>query len=146
MASSSASPESTPSAAPQPLISIDDLVARLDGPLSVRDLWKTAQRVGMSAEQFERLSEISPHRLRRGRGGSELVPEDKLPPFLRCARIYRRVLALCNGDEAAARTWVNSPAPVLKNKKPVEAAETVPGAKNVDALVSQLQKAAGITA
>ena len=70
---------------------------------------------------------------------------ERLAPFVRCARVYRRVLALCNKDEAAARTWVNSPAPVLKNKKPVEAAETVPGAKNVEALVTQLEKAAGLS-
>ena len=125
---------------------MDDVVARLTTSVSLRDLWKFSQRIGISAEQFERLSEASPHRLRRGRGGAELVPDEKLAPFQRCARVYRRVLALCNGDEAAARTWVNSPAPLLKNRKPVEAAETAPGAKNVDALVAQLEKAAGLSA
>lgn len=98
----------------------------------------------MSAEQFERLSGVSPHRLRRGRGGEEAVEEGKNAPFLRIGRLYKRVLALCNQDEAAARAWLNSPAPLLKNKKPVEAAETAPGAKNVDGLVTQLEKAAGL--
>ena len=98
----------------------------------------------MSAEQFERLSGVSPHRLRRGRGGEEAVDEAKNASFLRIGRLYKRVLALCNQDEGAARAWFNSPAPLLKNKKPIEAAETAPGAKNVDGLVTQLEKAAGL--
>jgi uncharacterized protein (DUF2384 family) len=120
------------------------MVARLETQLTVKELWKFASRIGMSAEQFERLSGASPHRLRRGRGGDDLVESSKGEPFLRCAQVFRRVVRLCNGDEAAARNWLNAAAPVLKNRKPIEAAETRPGLKNVDALVSQLEKAAGL--
>ncbi len=110
----------------------------------MKELWKIGSRIGMSAEQFEKLTGASPHRLRRGRGGDERVDLTKNAPFIRCARVFKRVLALCNKDESAARQWLTADAPILKNKKPIEAAETAAGAKNVESLVSQLEKAAGV--
>lgn len=117
---------------------------RLQSPIAAKEVWKLSNRIGMSAEQFERLTEVSPHRLRRGRDGETQLEPEKTVAFARCAKVFRRVLALCNQDEAAARTWLNAPAPTLKNKKPIEAAETNPGSKNVEALIAQLEKAAGI--
>lgn len=125
---------------------IDEVVARLSEELSLKELWRIASRIGMSAEQFENLTEVSPHKLRRGRGGEEKIDRAKNEPILRCAKVFRRVVALCNKDETAARSWLNAPAPVLKNRKPIEVAETNPGAKNVEALVAQLEKAAGLSA
>ena len=142
MPSSSASPDKANSSAPT-TVPIDEMIARLDGDIVIKELWKHSSRMGISAEQFERLTGASPHRLRRGRGGDQPAESSQLPSFKRCARVFRRVVTLCNGDEQAARTWLNSPAPVLKNKKPIEAAETSPGSKNVEALISQLEKAAG---
>lgn len=127
-----------------PLPSLDEVIARLDEELSLKDLWRIASRVGMAAEQFENVTGASPHKLRRGRGGDEKIEQSKNAPILRCAKVFKRVVALCNKDEGAARNWLNAPAPVLKGKKPIEVAETNAGAKNVDALVSQLEKAAGL--
>lgn len=147
MSSSPASPSSAPlpgKGAPTP--SIDELLTRLDEELSLKELWRIASRIGMSAEQFENLTGASPHKLRRGRSGEEKIEQAKNDPIVRCAKVFRRVVALCNKDETAARNWLNAPAPVLKNRKPIEVAETNPGAKNVEALVAQLEKAAGLSA
>lgn len=137
-------PPADSSGKPTPPPSIDDSITRLSEELTLKELWRIASRIGMAADQFERITEASPHKLRRGRGGEEIIPRPKNDPILRCAKVFRRVVALSNGDETAARAWLNAPAPMLKNKKPIEAAETIPGSKNVDALVSQLEKAAGI--
>jgi putative toxin-antitoxin system antitoxin component (TIGR02293 family) len=144
MASSTSSPEEATPSAPSPALSLPDLLTRLQNPLPVKELWKHASRIGMSSEQFERLSGVSPHRLRRGRGGEALVDADKGEPFQRCAKVFGRVVALCNQDEGAARNWLNADAPLLKNKKPIEVAETKAGLKNVESLVTQLEKAAGL--
>jgi putative toxin-antitoxin system antitoxin component (TIGR02293 family) len=127
------------------LAPVEELLIALKNELSLKDLWRIASRIGMSAEQFENITEVSPHRLRRGRGGEEKVDVKKNAPILRCTKVFKRVLALCNGDEGAARNWLNAPAPMLKNAKPIESAETAPGAKNVEALVAQLEKAAGLS-
>lgn len=144
MSSITVQPESGPAGA-QPVLPIDEAIARLGSAVTAKELFKFSARIGMSPEQFERLSGASPHRLRRGRGGDEVVAVDKNDPFVRCGRVFKRVLALCNQDENAARQWLNAPAPLLKNKKPIEAAETNPGAKNVDSLITQLAKAVGLS-
>ena len=145
MPSSPASSSSVPPGKGTPAPLIDEVVVRLGEELSLKELWRIASRIGMSAEQFETLTGASPHKLRRGRGGEEKIEQSKNDPILRCAKVFRRVVALCNGDETAARNWLNAPAPVLKGRKPIEVAETGPGAKNVEALVAQLEKAAGIS-
>ena len=144
-------PISTP--IPQPaapaghsLAPMNEVLENLKTELSLRELWKIASRIGMSAEQFENLTEVSPHKLRRGRGGEEKIDVKKNAPIARCAKVFKRVLVLCNHDEAAARDWLNAPAPVLKNAKPIESAQTAPGAKAVEALIAQLEKAVGISA
>jgi putative toxin-antitoxin system antitoxin component (TIGR02293 family) len=124
----------------------EQLLERLELALSVKELWKIASRIGLSAEQFEKITGSSPHRLRRGRGGDEMVPAEKNAPILRCARVFKRVVALCNKDENAARNWLNAEAPMLKGRKPIEVAETIPGSKSVESLVTQLETAAGLKA
>ena len=128
------------------LAPMDEVLESLKAELNLRELWKIAARIGMSAEQFENLTEVSPHRLRRGRGGDEKIDIKKNAPIARCAKVFKRVLVLCNRDEAAARNWLNAPAPVLKNAKPIESAQTAPGAKAVEALIAQLEQAVGIKA
>jgi len=136
----------TPASSGGNLVPLDEVLKSLQSELSLRELWKIASRIGMSAEQFENITEVSPHKLRRGRGGDEKIDVKKNAAITRCAKIFKRVLALCNRDEAAARNWLNAPAPVLKNAKPIESAQTAPGAKAVEALIGQLEKAVGISA
>lgn len=117
--------------------------SRFTEGLTVKELFKVGRQIGMSPEQFERLSGFSASKLRRGRGGDEQVPPEKLEGFQRCERIFNRALALCGGNEPAAVQWVSAYAPALNGRKPIEAAETVTGAKTVEKLLSQLEGAVG---
>lgn len=114
----------------------------IDG-MPVKDLFRVSRQMGMSPEQFERLSGYSASKLRRGRGGDELTTPERLEGFRRCEKIFNRALALCGGNEAAAVQWVSAYAPALNGRKPIEAAETVTGSKTVEKLLSQLEGAVG---
>lgn len=114
----------------------------VDG-VSVKELFRIGRQIGMSPEQFERLSGASASKLRRGRGGEEAVPVERLEGFRRCEKIFNRAVALCGGNEAAAVQWVSAYAPALNGRKPIEAAETVNGSKTVEKLLSQLEGAVG---
>lgn len=114
----------------------------VDG-VSVKELFRVARGIGMSPEQFERLSGASASKLRRGRGGDEIVRVEFLDGFRRCEKIFNRALALCGGNEPAAVQWVSAYAPALNGRKPIEAAETVNGAKTVEKLLAQLEGAVG---
>ena len=114
----------------------------VDG-VSVRELFRLGRQMGMPPEQFERLSGASASKLRRGRGGEETVPVEKLEDFRRVETIFLRAVALCGGNEAAAVQWVSAYAPALNGRKPIEVAETVAGAKSVEKLLAQLAGAVG---
>jgi len=114
----------------------------VDG-VSVRELFRLGRQMGMPPEQFERLSGASASKLRRGRGGEETVPVEKLEDFRRVETIFLRAVALCGGNEAAAVQWVSAYATALNGRKPIEVAETVAGAKSVEKLLAQLAGAVG---
>jgi len=117
--------------------------SRIVDGVSVKELFKIGRHMGMSPEQFERLSGASASKLRRGRGGEELVSLEKLEDFRRCETIFNRALALCGGNEPAAVQWVSAYAPALNGRKPIEVAETVSGAKSVEKLLAVLAGAVG---
>ena len=114
----------------------------VDG-ISGKELFKVGRQMGMSSEQCERLSGVSASKLRRGRGGEEIVPVEKLVDIRRVEMIFLRAVALCGGNEPAAVQWVSAYAPALNGRKPIEVAETVAGAKSVEKLLAQLAGAVG---
>jgi putative toxin-antitoxin system antitoxin component (TIGR02293 family) len=125
--------------APAPVV----VPSRFVDGVSVRELFRLGRQMGMPPEQFERLSGASASKLRRGRGGEEAVPVEKLEDFRRVETIFLRAVALCGGNEAAAVQWVSAYAPALNGRKPIEVAETVAGAKSVEKLLAQLAGAVG---
>jgi len=114
----------------------------VDG-MSAKDLFRVGRQIGMSPEQCERLSGISASKMRRGRGGEEIILVEKLVGFRQVETIFNRALALCGGNEPAAVQWVSAYAPALNGRKPIEVDETVSGAKSVEKLLAQLAGAVG---
>lgn len=109
----------------------------VDG-MTAKDLFRVGRQLGMSPEQCERLSGISASKMRRGRGGEEVVPVEKLVGFRFVETTFNRALALCGGNEPAAVQWVSAYAPALNGRKPIEVAETPAGAKSVEKLLAVL--------
>lgn len=128
-------------AGPNKLILPDELSARFKTGISAGELFGLSHRIGIQPEQFNRMTGVNTHKLRRGRGGSEPIAAEVAPSFVRCVRLFHRALALCGGNEEAAKQWLNAEAPALGRKKPIDAAETEAGFKKVDALLTQLENA-----
>jgi len=111
--------------------------------MNAKDLFRVGRQMGMSPEQCERLSGVSASKMRRGRGGEEIVAVEKLVGFRFVETTFNRALALCGGNEPAAVQWVSAYAPALNGRKPIEVAETPAGAKSVEKLLSVLAGAVG---
>ena len=109
--------------------------------MTVADAFRQGRRMGLKAEQFERVSGSSTSKLRRGRGGVEFVKKEGIEGLRRCEAVFTRALALCGGDEKAAVAWSSSPAPALKGLAPMHAAETPAGLAAVEKLFAQLEQA-----
>lgn len=106
-----------------PLDEFDALREMLD--LTVEDL---AKRIGISIATLSR----------RRQSGKALDSEhgDRL---LRLARLYRLTVALYDGDEVAAQSWLGKPARALDGETPLDFAETEAGAREVERLIGRLE-------
>lgn len=114
----------------------------VDG-MTAKELFRVGRSIGMSPEQCERLSGVSASKMRRGRGGEDVVRVEFLAAFRFVEATFNRALALCGGNEAAAVQWVSAYAPALNGRKPIEVAETPTGAKSVEKLLAVLAGAVG---
>lgn len=93
---------------------------------------RAAERLGLSARQFARvtgLSEPGVSRLKRGTAGIEEGSKTfELAAML--VRLYRSLDAITGGDEAVARAWISAPNDVL-GAAPVEKITSVQGLVDV---------------
>ena len=93
--------------------------------------------LGVSTEQVTDVVGISPSTLsrRRKRGRFD---KDESERILRIARIALRATEVLGGLENA-RKWLTEPARALGGEKPLEFADTEPGAREVERLLIRLE-------
>jgi putative toxin-antitoxin system antitoxin component (TIGR02293 family) len=93
--------------------------------------------LGVSTEQLTDVVGISPSTLsrRRKRGRFD---KDESERILRVARIALRAAEVLGGPENA-RKWLTEPARALGGEKPLEFADTEPGAREVERLLIRLE-------
>jgi putative toxin-antitoxin system antitoxin component (TIGR02293 family) len=84
------------------------------------------------------LLQISPRTLarRKDEGRLHLDESDRL---LRASRVLGAVLALFEGDVAAARRWLTSPLAALGGASPLDFARTEMGTRELEALIGRLE-------
>lgn len=93
--------------------------------------------LGVSTEQVTDVVGISPSTLsrRRKRGRFD---KDESERILRIARIALRATEVLGGPKSA-RKWLTEPARALGGEKPLEFADTEPGAREVERLLIRLE-------
>jgi putative toxin-antitoxin system antitoxin component (TIGR02293 family) len=106
-----------------PIADFDLLRALLD--LTVEDL---AGRIGISIATLSR----------RRQGGLRL-DAGRSDRLVRYARLFRLAAELYDGDEAAARAWLQKPAQALDGATPLDHAGTEAGARDVESLIGRLE-------
>jgi putative toxin-antitoxin system antitoxin component (TIGR02293 family) len=86
-------------------------------------------------KEVARLSEGSYARVKR----SGRLSQDASERLLRVSRLFERAVSLFEGDEAGARQWLETPLPSLGGLKPLDAARTEPGAREVEDLIGRIE-------
>jgi putative toxin-antitoxin system antitoxin component (TIGR02293 family) len=91
----------------------------------------TRIRSGLHVREFATLS-----RRRRKHEPLDAAHSDRV---MRYARLFRLATELHDGDEAAARAWLVSPARALDGETPLNFADTEAGAREVEQLIGRLE-------
>jgi putative toxin-antitoxin system antitoxin component (TIGR02293 family) len=58
---------------------------------------------------------------------------------MRLGRVFERATSLHDGDQSSARQWLETPIPSLGNQRPLDLAQTEPGAREVEDLIGRIE-------
>jgi putative toxin-antitoxin system antitoxin component (TIGR02293 family) len=99
---------------------------------------KLSRALALPAGQVAETLSIPGRTLQRRKAEARLAP-DESDRLVRLARLYAATLELFEGDAAAARQWLESPALGLGGETPLRLSQTEPGAREVEALIGRLE-------
>jgi putative toxin-antitoxin system antitoxin component (TIGR02293 family) len=108
--------------------------------LKVQTLENLSEHMAIKpARLWEGLLGYSPSTLaRRKKSDDKTLTTEESDKVVRFARLLVLAIQMLDGDEEAARRWVNSKLPALGNKTPLEMAATEAGARRVEDIISGL--------
>lgn len=96
------------------------------------------QASGLTLERLKQAVRVSEGSFARRKKSGRLSP-DESERLLRIARIFERVTGLYDGDQIGAREWLETPIPSLGNERPLDLAQTEPGAREVEDLIGRIE-------
>jgi putative toxin-antitoxin system antitoxin component (TIGR02293 family) len=114
------------------------LVARVREGFSIAAFERFRRNVWLTSTQLADLVRVPQRTLARRKDEGQLRP-DESDRLLRVARLFGRAMELFEGDAQEAWVWLMSPNRALGDTKPLEAAETEVGAREVDDLIGRLE-------
>jgi putative toxin-antitoxin system antitoxin component (TIGR02293 family) len=85
-----------------------------------------------------RILSIPPRTLHRRKTAGRLDP-DESDRVVRLSRLFGHALELFEGDETAARQWLETPAIALAGESPLNMSRTEPGSLEVERLIGRLE-------
>jgi putative toxin-antitoxin system antitoxin component (TIGR02293 family) len=126
-------------AAPVPNGMLNETLERIKKGIPLTEFAQLTTRLGLTQEEFAKKIGISvPTLFRRKRAASPLDP-DHSDRLMRFQRLLNKAIELFDGDEAAARDWLNRSEPALGYQKPLDVAETEAGAREVEIILGRLE-------
>lgn len=117
------------------------LVERIRAGLPFASLEEFQQTMAYSAREVGDLLNIPPRTFIRRKEQGRLTA-DESDRLVRFSRLFGAAKELFEGDEAAARRWLQSPKKALGNVTPLEMARTEVGAREVEHFIGRLEHGA----
>lgn len=116
-----------------------EVAARVKAGLPIAEFDALRRLLGLTVESLAARIGISIATLSRRRQSGRPLDAGRSDRLLRFARLFRLALELHDGDEEAARDWLNRPARALDGETPLEHASTEAGAREVENLIGRLE-------
>jgi putative toxin-antitoxin system antitoxin component (TIGR02293 family) len=93
---------------------------------------------GFTLDRVKRAVRISEGTFARRKRSGRLSPAES-ERLLRVSRLFERAAALYDGDRDGAREWLETPIPALGDQRPLDLAQTEPGAREVEDLIGRIE-------
>ncbi len=114
------------------------LIERVRTGLSGKMLRTLQERAQISGDALGAVVQIPARTLTRRLNAGRLTSEES-DRVMRFARLFAQVIALFEGDESAARRWLERPSPALGGATPLSMADTDLGTRAVSDLIGRLE-------
>jgi len=111
---------------------------RVHAGLAYASLEHLQQAVDLPLAQVAELVHIPARTLARRKASGRLDP-DESDRLVRISRVIAAAITLFEGDHASARRWLTAPRTALRNRAPLDLAQTDVGAREVERLIGQLE-------
>jgi putative toxin-antitoxin system antitoxin component (TIGR02293 family) len=92
---------------------------------------------GLTRQRIKQVAGISEGSFARRKASGRLTPGES-ERLLRISRVFELATALHDGDANAARHWLETPIPALADHRPLDLADTEPGAREVEDLIGRI--------
>ena len=115
------------------------VAARVKAGLPVGEFDALRELLDLTVERLAGKIGVSTATLSRRRHSGQPLDAGRSDRLLRFARLFRLAVELHDGDEAAARAWLNKPARALDGETPLDHADTEAGAREVEQLIGRLE-------
>jgi putative toxin-antitoxin system antitoxin component (TIGR02293 family) len=115
-----------------------EAVKLIEAGLPMSALLHFQRASGLTLERLKQSVRISEGSFARRKKSGRLSP-DESERLLRIARIFERATALYDGDQDGAREWLETAIPSLGNQRPLDLAQTEPGAREVEDLIGRIE-------
>lgn len=111
---------------------------RLTQGLAYSALERFRKHSGLTAETVAAATQIPRRTLARRKRQGKLTSQES-ERLYRLAVLFEKAADLFEGDVAAAREWLQSPAKAFAGRTPLQMAETEVGAREVENLIGRLE-------
>jgi putative toxin-antitoxin system antitoxin component (TIGR02293 family) len=92
---------------------------------------------GLTLDRIKEAAKISEGSFSRRKKSGKLSLEES-ERLMRLGRVFEQAVALHDGDQDAAREWLETPIPALGDERPLDLAQTDPGAREVEDLIGRI--------
>lgn len=125
----------------------DNIGVRYDTQLQAAKLVQSGLPFG-AVERFHKASGLTLDRIKQAAGISEgsfarrkksgRLSQQESERMVRLGRVFDHAASLYDGDQIGAREWLETPIPALGNQRPLDLAQTEPGAREVEDLIGRI--------
>jgi putative toxin-antitoxin system antitoxin component (TIGR02293 family) len=105
--------------------------------LPFRAVGRFAKSSGMTLEQIKQAARISEGSFARRKESGRLSREES-ERLLRLSRLFEKAASLFDGDQDGARQWLETSIPALGDQRPLDLAQSEPGAREVEDLIGRI--------
>lgn len=120
-------------------LSASQTAQRIKAGLPVKEFDTLREYLGLTVEALAKKVGISAATLSRRRQSRQPLDAGHSDRLIRFARLFRLAVDLYDGNEAAARRWLTTPARALGGQTPLDFADTEAGAREVENLIGRLE-------